>query len=131
MADLTGSWLGTYWQNGEPTRFEATLVQGGNSLSGNILDDGPLGEANLTGEVVGRSVSFVKQYVTTQNLAIHYNGTISEEGDYMKGEWSFTQRTRRTTIVSGNWEAHRGGKSLMDELRKQLAAQTPALAGRS
>ncbi|MGA1355681.1 MAG: hypothetical protein ACO35Q_03260 [Prochlorothrix sp.] len=50
MADLSGSWLGTYWQLGNPTRFEATLVQGGNSLTGNILDDGPLGEAQLTGD---------------------------------------------------------------------------------
>ncbi len=29
MADVSGAWLGTYWQQGNPTRFEATLIQGG------------------------------------------------------------------------------------------------------
>ncbi|WP_293123349.1 hypothetical protein [Okeania sp. SIO1I7] len=32
----------TYWD-----KFEATLIQGGNTLSGNILDDSYLGKAAL------------------------------------------------------------------------------------
>jgi hypothetical protein len=50
MANLTGTWLGTYWQDDMPTRFEMSIAQGGNALSGNILDDGNLGEATMTGE---------------------------------------------------------------------------------
>jgi hypothetical protein len=52
MANLNGSWLGTYWQHGNPTRFELTLVQSGNSLSGNILDDSYLGEASVIGDLI-------------------------------------------------------------------------------
>ncbi|NJO93852.1 MAG: hypothetical protein HC820_04935 [Hydrococcus sp. RM1_1_31] len=56
MTNLNGTWLGTYWQRGNPTRFELTLVQGGNSISGRIKDDNALGEASMVGEVVGRSL---------------------------------------------------------------------------
>jgi hypothetical protein len=63
MADLTGEWLGTYWQQGQPTRFEATLIQNGNTLTGNILDNNHLGEARLNGDVIGRRVQFIKQYI--------------------------------------------------------------------
>ena len=47
MTDLSGAWLGTYWQQGQPVRFEMTLVQGGNTINGNILDNNYLGEASL------------------------------------------------------------------------------------
>lgn len=54
MANLSGTWLGTYWQQANPTRFEATFIESSNTLSGNILDDNYLGEAKLSGEVIGR-----------------------------------------------------------------------------
>ena len=63
--DISGTWLGTYWQNDNPTRFEATLVMSGNSLSGSILDDNLLGESRISGEVVGRSIRFTKRYLTS------------------------------------------------------------------
>ncbi len=47
MADLGGTWLGTYWQVGIPTRFELTLIQTGNTLTGRNLDDSYLGSAQL------------------------------------------------------------------------------------
>ncbi|MHC5721987.1 MAG: hypothetical protein ACYTX0_60710, partial [Nostoc sp.] len=65
MADLSGNWLGTYWQDDIPTRFEATFVQSGNTFSGSILDDNYLGEAQVNGEVIGRTVSFTKRYLIT------------------------------------------------------------------
>jgi hypothetical protein len=43
MADLSGNWLGTYWQDEIPSRFEATFVQSGNTFNGSILDDNYLG----------------------------------------------------------------------------------------
>ncbi|NJM74754.1 MAG: hypothetical protein HC852_02025 [Acaryochloridaceae cyanobacterium RU_4_10] len=49
MTDLSGTWLGSYWQNGDQIRFEFALIHGGNLISGNILDDCYLGEANITG----------------------------------------------------------------------------------
>ena len=58
MANLSGTWLGTYWQQTNPTRFEATFIQGGNTLSGNILDGNYLGEATLSGKVIGHKINF-------------------------------------------------------------------------
>ena len=62
MADLSGNWLGSYWQDDIPSRFEVTFVQSGNTFSGSILDDNYLGEAQVNGEVIGRTVSFTKRY---------------------------------------------------------------------
>lgn len=122
MADLSGTWLGTYWQEGEPTRFEATLVQTGNALSGNILDDNYLGEASISGKVVGRRVSFTKRYLTKSQGSIDYMGTVSENEDFMQGEWTIRG------IASGSWEARRSGENLMADLQKRLA-QELAVAG--
>jgi hypothetical protein len=124
MADLSGSWLGTYWQQGQPTRFEGSLVQGGNTLSGRILDDGPLAESEISGTVSGRRVSFVKRYLASQNAAIEYTGIISEDGNYISGQWSINR------VDSGDWEAHRNDdellKSLTTILEKQATTAVPA-----
>lgn len=122
MADISGTWLGTYWQASEPTRFEATLIQSGNDLSGRILDDGMLGEAQINGEVVGRSIGFVKRYLTTSVVPVRYEGTISEDESFMQGSWTIAGS------ASGNWEAHRGGDNLMAEL-KNTVQKTVSLVG--
>ncbi|MGG6237083.1 hypothetical protein ACQ4N7_00455 [Nodosilinea sp. AN01ver1] len=106
MADLSGMWLGTYWQRDTPTRFEATLVQGGNQLSGSILDDGYLGEAQLSGTVSGRQVRFVKRYITATQTTIDYTGTVSEDGNHLTGQWSISG------FDAGPWEAHRSEDDL-------------------
>ncbi|MEB3358216.1 MAG: hypothetical protein VKK04_15940 [Synechococcales bacterium] len=125
MADLSGAWLGTYWQKGSPTRFEATLVQGGNTLSGRVLDDNTLGEAQINGEVIGRSVSFTKRYIASAPYVVQYSGTISEDGDFVSGKWSIDARN------TGNWEARRSGDSLIAELKSQVekTEKTPELVG--
>jgi hypothetical protein len=122
MADLSGSWLGTYWQKGQPTRFEATLVQGGNTLSGRILDDGALGEAQVSGTASGRQVSFVKQYLTRANAPITYTGTVSEDGTYMSGQWSISR------FDAGNWEAYRNDDELTKNLTSVLERETTKAA---
>lgn len=119
MSDLSGSWLGTYWQNGAPTRFEATLVQSGNQVTGRILDDGHLGEAQLEGEATGRSIRFTKHYLSQPSDRILYVGTIAEDGNFMQGEWTIPMDG------SGAWEAHRGQDSLMAELKSRTAVQEP------
>ncbi len=105
MADLSGVWLGTYWQRKQPVRFEMTLVQGGNTLSGSVLDDNYLGEASLGGKVSGRSVNFTKTYLTSSPHAVHYTGTISEDGKRMQGKW-------KISWLSGIWEAQRSDDNL-------------------
>ncbi|HEY9762454.1 MAG TPA: hypothetical protein V6D07_08015 [Trichocoleus sp.] len=120
MADVSGMWLGTYWQSGNPTRFEATLVQGGNTLSGRMLDDSYLGEAQLQGELVGRRVAFVKRYLTTSPSAVHYTGTVSEDGNYMQGEWTIG------AFDSGSWGAYRSQDDLSADLQSALSKRVSA-----
>ena len=76
MANLSGTWLGTYWQQTNPTRFEATFIQGGNTLSGNILDGNYLGEATLSGKVIGHKINFAKQYLIGSQYIINYRQNI-------------------------------------------------------
>ena len=118
MADVSGIWLGTYWQQGFPTRFEATLVQSGNALIGSILDDNFLGEANISGEVIGRSIRFNKSYLSTLEVII-YTGTLAESEDFMIGQWQIVG------LDSGPWEARRSGEELISSLRVRLADQVP------
>lgn len=119
MVNLNGTWLGTYWQNAFPTRFEATFVQGENTLSGVILDDNHLGEAQLTGEIVGRTIQFTKRYLTGSRHAVLYQGTLSEAGNSMHGSWNIGQ------FHSGTWEAHRSNHDLMIDLKKRLTQKVP------
>ncbi|MEM9804449.1 MAG: hypothetical protein AAF959_04155 [Cyanobacteria bacterium P01_D01_bin.56] len=123
MAELTGPWLGSYWQAKAPTRFEATFVQAQNSLSGRIVDDGPLGEAQVQGDVVGRQVSFTKRYFNNPTYTIRYSGTLSEDGNHISGEWRFDAKHK------GPWEAHRNDNDLSKELKAVLAKSVPELAG--
>ncbi|MBD2629596.1 hypothetical protein [Trichormus variabilis] len=119
MADLSGAWLGTYWQDGNPTRFEATFIQSGNTLTGNILDDSYLGEAQLSGEVIGRQMHFTKKYLLHKQTPVNYQGTISEDDDFMQGTWDLGM------FGSGNWEAHRNGENLSLELKNRLENRVP------
>ncbi len=105
MVDISGAWLGTYWQVGVPTRFESTLVQGGMTITGWILDCGVLGEAQVTGAVSGRSIQFTKTYLTVAQGAIAYTGTIAEDEMFMAGVWQIGP-------ASGPWEARRTGDNL-------------------
>jgi hypothetical protein len=115
MTDLSGMWWGTYWQQERPTRFEATLVQGGNTLSGSILDDGYLGEAQLSGTVAGRQVRFVKRYLGLGQPPIDYVGTVSEDGNHIAGQWSIAG------FDEGPWEAHRSEDDLSASWKRAIA----------
>jgi len=125
MADLNGTWLGTYWQSGSPTRFELVLLHAGNSLSGSVLDDNYLGEAKLSGTVVGRQVRFTKRYVSSSPSAIDYVGSVSEDEDFIQGSWAIGQWD------TGAWEARRSGESLSLEVTEQAQKKVPATIGYS
>ncbi len=118
--NVSGTWLGTYWQNDRPTRFEVTFSQGDNALSGSILDDGYLGEARLSGEVIGRSIRFTKRYLASSPAPIDYSGTISEDENSMSGTWQIKHH-----FVAGRWEAHRSNQDLMADLQNRLKQQVP------
>lgn len=117
--DISGCWLGTYWQTGQPTRFEATLIQGGSVLDGRILDANYLGEAWVKGELLGTRIFFIKRYLTTSPNPIRYSGTLSDDGNYMHGNW------RIGYFDSGSWEAYRAQDDLTEELSSILAQQSP------
>ena len=113
MADLSGTWLGSYWQNSEQVRFEFALIHSGNTISGNILDDCYLGEANITGEVIGRQIQFSKRYVSVRQATIEYTGTLSDDGDSMQGDWSFSDKVLGFhSVAFGPWEARRNSENL-------------------
>lgn len=122
MAELTGPWLGSYWQNSAPTRFEATFVQARNSLSGRIIDDSPLGEAQVQGQVTGHNVSFSKKYFNNPGYTIRYTGIVSEDGNHISGQW------RLSAKLTGPWEAHRNDNDLSKEFQAILAKSVPELA---
>ena len=119
MADVNGTWLGTYWQYGNPTRFEIVLLQSGNSLTGSVLDDCYLGEAKLSGEVVGRRISFIKSYFTSSPDSVEYVGTISDSEDYIQGQWAIGNWD------SVPWEARRSGESLSLEAKNKADKKVP------
>ncbi len=123
MSDVNGTWLGTYWQYGNPTRFEIVLLQSGNSLTGSVLDDCYLGEAKLSGEVVGRRISFIKSYFTSSPDAVEYVGTISDSEDYIQGQWTIG------SWDSGPWEARRSGESLSLEAKHKAEKKVPVNVG--
>lgn len=118
MADMTGIWLGTYWQWGQPTRFEASLVQGGNTLEGRILDDGYLGEACLSGQLDGVQVGFTKRYFTTSPSPICYTGILSEDGTYVRGHWQIGP------FDSGTWEAYRASDLMVARFNDAAATSS-------
>ncbi len=125
MIDISGTWLGTYWQDDQPTRFEASLVEGGNTLSGNILDDGWLGDAIVTGDRLGSRINFTKRYLSGTHETVSYVGVIEPSGDSMQGTW------RIGRSFEGAWEAHRKVDDLMGEFMRQMEKQSLVGAGRS
>jgi hypothetical protein len=125
MANLTGNWLGTYWQHNAPNRFEMAIAQGGNALSGNILDDSYLGEAILTGEAIGRNIQFTKKYISGLRESILYQGVLSENEELIQGEWSMQLYSPEYGALndSGRWEARRSDNDLLKELTDRLTKQ--------
>ena len=100
------------------------FVQSGNCLTGNVLDDSYLGEAKLSGEVVGRRISFFKCYFTSSPDAVEYVGTISEDEGYIQGQWKIN------SWDSGPWEARRSGESLSLEVKNKVDKKVPLTVGK-
>ena len=105
---ISGGWLGTYAYQGadraqSAVRFEATITApaGDGRFAGSILDDGRLGEADISGEQSGLRLRFTKTYRNPGIALISYEGTLTEDGQTMTGTW----RISRTAY--GVWDARR------------------------
>ena len=103
-----GGWLGTYADTGArrrmpPVRFEATFTEpdAEGRFGGTILDDGPLGEACVSGGLGGRGVRFSKTYKKKRIDPISYEGTLADDGRTMRGTW------RIADTAHGDWDARR------------------------
>lgn len=125
FATIAGGWLGTYAYQGRyasqpPERFEATFTRPDREgrFTGSVLDDGPMGAADVTdGVQAGMHVRFTKIYRTDQaksgveQLPVHYEGTLSEDGRFMQGVWEIASRARGRRLkalrIHGVWDAHR------------------------
>ncbi|MEM6835967.1 MAG: hypothetical protein AAF609_03845 [Cyanobacteria bacterium P01_C01_bin.120] len=112
--DISGRWLGIYWQAENPIGFEAAFIQGGSVIDGRVLDENYLGESFIKGELLGSRIFFIKRYLTTSPHPIRYSGTLTEDGNYMSGHW------RIGYVDSGRWEAYR----TYDPLAEALAGLT-------
>lgn len=122
MANINGTWLGTYWELGMPTRFEMTIIQTGGNIMGNILDNSDLGEASVNGQIIGKTVTFRKCYLTGSRHCIDYTGVISDEENYIKGQWQGDFK------YSGNWEAHRQEDNLSLDFNTFIRKKVPVAA---
>lgn len=113
---IAGGWLGTYHYRAAgqpPTRFEATFTRLAGAqyrFGGTILDDGPLGEANVSdGTQRGLYVAFTKVY-SPQNegvAPVSYEGMLAPDGRTVSGTWEIAPAKRRLRRVRGVWEARR------------------------
>lgn len=77
----------------------------------------------ITGEVIGRRISFIKRYFTSSPDSINYTGTLSENEDFMQGQWNIARWD------SGTWEARRSGEDLMADLQTRRAKQLSLTGG--
>lgn len=99
---VNGSWLGNYYyeKSAQSFGFEAVFMEANGSVEGSILDDGGLGEANLFGVFNDPHLSFTKKYHNSAHAAIVYEGTMTDDGKRLDGNW-------RIPGVSGTWVAWR------------------------
>lgn len=111
---VDGGWLGTYYYkpsaNLPPVRFEATFrTHSDGRLSGTILDDSTLGDANVSGTQNALIVHFTKAYVQSHNLPILYEGKLSEDGKWLRGKWVIREKLlgKIQVTLEGTWEAFR------------------------
>ena len=116
--DISGAWLGTYMYSGvmahmAPVRFEAVFVlEAVGGFSGQITDAEVPGEADVLGRQENGRVQFVKTYRRSgrgYTLPILYKGTLSEDGQYLRGSWCLERRFLGLSLgrAEGTWGARR------------------------
>ncbi len=74
-------------------------------VSGNILDDGRLGEADVAGSFSYPVLKFQKIYRNRALDPVHYQGMMSEDGNEIGGTWAL--RSKAGGAASGRWVMRR------------------------
>jgi len=137
---VQGSWRGRYFYPGssEAQGFEAVFIDADGLLDGNILDDGMLGEADVTGKFLYPHIKFTKTYRTRSKHSVYYQGTMSEDGKTLMGRWVLPGGGHGGSDYKGTWTAKRyeDGEDLKfaiedqceldlaDEKRREIAPAT-------
>lgn len=98
---IAGEWLGNYYysNSGQSFGFEAVFIETNGDVQGNILDDGHLGEARITGTYSCPQLNFTKIYRHTE--PVKYEGTLSDDGNCLTGKWHINE------ACHGSWTAYR------------------------
>lgn len=114
MKTISGFWAGVYAYPNEPfppVKFDCELTQSGPVLSGTLTESHAPGQmlaAQLSGQVSGSKIQFIKSYVNAGNIwQIAYSGQINAEKNHITGMWRVGMRT-------GAFEMHRDTGKLMD-----------------
>lgn len=120
---VQGSWRGRYFYPGssEAQGFEAVFIDADGLLDGNILDDGVLGEADVTGKFLYPHIKFTKTYRTGSKHSVYYQGSMSEDGKTLMGRWVVPGGGQGGSDFKGTWTAKRyeDGEDLKFEIEDQ------------
>lgn len=109
MKSISGFWAGVYAYPNDPApsvNFDCELRVDGSVVTGQITESHAPGQmllANISGQIAGTEISFIKSYQTTQSnflLEIAYSGQVGPKKDHISGHWRAGMRT-------GTFEMHR------------------------
>lgn len=103
IPNLSGNWYGNYYYANSETAygFETVFIEEGGHVTGNILDLGVKGEANVTGTFSYPRLSFTKIYYSKASNPVKYEGTMSSDGKTLSGKWEIPP------MAKGGWMAWR------------------------
>jgi hypothetical protein len=103
IPNLSGSWYGNYYYASSSTAygFEVVFIENGGHVSGNILDLGVKGEANVSGTFSYPTLCFTKIYYSKASSPVIYEGTMSSDGKTLTGKWEIPP------MAKGGWMAWR------------------------
>lgn len=109
---IGGNWLGNYYyhQSAQAFGFEAVFIESNGALQGSILDDGYLGEAQVSGTYAAPSLSFTKVYPGRE--PVNYRGEMSDDGNMLSGRWTISP------VCHGTWAAFRNNEDEDEDIRE-------------
>lgn len=129
---LTGVWEGmySYPRSYRPTAFTAVMMDSTSAISGTIherCNNGSLAgrrlNATLTGERKGRTVRFLKVYLSDSGEdlpPIAYEGTLSSDGEEIEGQWTIPgQWSGRFLMIRTSRRTELAGKATLEALASE------------
>jgi len=90
----SGTWRGSYSQDGQVTSFSAELSFSDGSVGGRIIENNPVMgslSSSVSGSYTDKTIRFTKSYDGTHgvNHSVSYSGQLSAQGTSITGSWSF------------------------------------------